>query len=185
MPITPTHWGSPKWISIHVTCYFIDTVYGTNIKKQQQLHQWLEDSAYMLPCGICTHHFLKFMTENPLPTAKIYEAGETPYLRWSIKAHNAVRTRQHKPLADEELVVLTYKSGQIYGINTLTPTSLQTIAPTCDSSKLEGERTSYNIAAYIFGSLVLLGLLVFFIYLGMQTMKPSQINRKKVLEMSE
>lgn len=99
-----------------MTCYYVDLLFSKNLERQQQLHDWMELSAYMLPCGVCEYHFKKFMRDNPLPPVAEFDPQTCPYLRWSIRAHNAVRKRQNKPLADEDEVVASYKSGTIYGL---------------------------------------------------------------------
>lgn len=174
MPITPNDWGGCKWLSIHITCYYVDIVFGRNLDRQTQLHAWLKLSAPMLPCGVCEHHFDKFIKDNPLPEVKAYEPGETPYLRWSIRAHNNVRSRQHKPLADEDLVVLSYKSGKMYGADK--PTSMDStqtglaVSDPPSSSEAEASGTSaselngYKITTYILTGLLSAGILALLIY---------------------
>mgnify|MGYP000468542722 CR=1 FL=1 len=166
MPITPIHWGEFKWLSMHVTCYYIDTVFGRNLERQRTLHGWLQSSAEMLPCGECEHHFKSYLTSHPLPAVQVYPRGETPYLRWSIRAHNSVRRRQRKPLADEETVIATYKSGQIYG-GKKSPSSPMTSTPTslsADPSAAEDlVGSGYKIATYVLGAILgtlLLGLMI-------------------------
>ena len=178
MPITPNHWGEPKWLGIHVTCYYIDVVFGKNLERQQMLHNWLELSAYMLPCSNCENHFLAFQKHNPLPEIKEYQPGETPYLRWSIRAHNAVRKRQGKALADEDLVVLTYKSGTIYGTkhHSAPKSRTQLAASDPPSSELAG----YKIATYVLGALSGLFVLAGLIYLISRL-----FTRKPVPELSD
>ena len=117
MPITPNHWGGCTWISIHVTCYYIDALFSKNIERQKMLHAWMRLRAFLLACGACEQHFLQFMKQFPMPEPKEYNPADTVYLRWSIRAHNNVRRRQHKSEADEEEVVAAYKSGTIYGLD--------------------------------------------------------------------
>lgn len=189
MPITPVDWGGFKWMSIHVTCYYIDILYGKDLGRQQKLHDWINLSAYMLPCGICEHHFLDFTRDNSLPEVQEYEPGETPYLRWSIRAHNAVRKRQRKTLADEDLVVLTYKSGKIYGADTYladpkTRTSLAADTdPSGNTAKTNpenGYQNGYQIATYILGGVLGLIVLAATIYLIVRS-----LHRRPLPEMSE
>jgi len=204
MPITPVHWGGFKWLGIHVTCYYIDIVFGRNLKRQEMLHDWVHLSAFMLPCGICENHFLHFQRENPLPEVKEYEPGETPYLRWSIRAHNAVRERQRKPLMDEDVVVLAYKSGKMYGADQYLahPKSRTNLASTSSpvaaldsSTDLSGNYDSdldyrvsaltsqlkeYQIATYVLSGI--LGALAVFavIYLAVQF-----LSKRPISELSE
>jgi hypothetical protein len=165
MPITPNDWGGCKWLSIHITCYYVDVAFGRNVDRQKQLHAWLKLSAPMLPCGVCERHFAKFMTDTPLPDVKAYEPGETPYLRWSIQAHNNVRARQHKPLADEEVVVLSYKSGKMYGADkylaapnartSLSTTDVQETPNDADPSDAStSDLNSYKITTFILAGLL-------------------------------
>lgn len=172
MPITPSHWGGCKWLGIHVTCYYIDTVFGQNLKKQQTLREWLKSSAEMLPCGICEYHFLQFQTQHPIPAPRALEPGETPYLRWSIQAHNAVRARQNKSLADEDTVVAAYKSGKMYGLDSYvqSPESRASLAKLggdpVDDETLEKQFTPYVLATYILGTIVGLILIAGFLWLA-------------------
>lgn len=132
MPITPPDWWF-KWLSIHVSCYYIDTVFPHNLERQQALIDWVNLSAETLPCSNCEHHFKQYIAQNPLPTPQRFDPNTTPYLRWSIQAHNDVRARQNKELADIEEVVQSYKSGKIYGAERLlAPTDLHSIEGTKD-----------------------------------------------------
>lgn len=117
MPITPDHWGGPKWLGIHVSCHYIDAVFYADLEKQAQLHLWLKSSAEVLPCGMCEGHFKEFQATDPIPGVKVYGKNEAPYLRWSVRAHNSVRLRQNKPLAVEDDVVAAYQSGVMYGLD--------------------------------------------------------------------
>lgn len=117
MVITPQHWGKPKWFSIHVTCHYIDTLFYNNLDRQNTLIRWIQDSAEMLACSVCEAHFKQYIQQNPLPIASIFNPKTAPFLRWSIRAHNSVRARQGKPLANEEEVVQTYQNGEMYGLN--------------------------------------------------------------------
>lgn len=190
MPITPVDWGGCKWLGIHVTCYYVDVIFGRNLQRQQMLHDWIRLSAHMLPCGICENHFLKFQDANPLPDIQEYEAGETPYLRWSVRAHNEVRQRQHKPTVDEDLVVLTYKSGKIFGADTyLAPPRTRTnlasseLNLTTDPSGVDTgakELNGYKLTTYILGAILGLFLLLAFVYIGIRF-----FGRRPIPELSE
>lgn len=174
MPITPQHWGAPKWFGIHVTCYFVDTVYRQNIDKQTVLHRWLRDSADMLPCNVCTHHFLQFMQSNPLPAIQAYASGETPYLRWSIRAHNAVNKRNGKPEINEETIIQSYKSGVMYGLHSQAqPTQLQ-------ADFTSSNTISFEIATYVLATLLALCLGGMGLYFILRSKR-----RQKIPELSD
>ena len=189
MPITPVGF---TWLSKHVTYYYVDIMFGRDLNRQKMLHDWTLLSAYMLACGICEGHFLKYQEENPLPEIKEYEPGETPYLRWSIRAHNAVRERQNKPLADEDTVVLTYKSGKIYGAEAYLPlpktrASLASNTPPTSDGDSSGSSgvgpeniNTFKVATYILGSVLGVILLAGVIYAGVRVFR-----KQLVPELSE
>jgi hypothetical protein len=180
MPISPSDWGGFKWLGKHITCYYVDIVFGRDLQRQQMLHDWIKLSAYMLPCGICENHFIQYQKNYPLPEIKEYEPGQTPYLRWSIRAHNSVRRRQRKSVVDEDVVVMTYKSGKIFGADTYiaapkTRTSLESMANTNLATDPSGctnvttsELNGYKLATYILSSLVGLFLLLTLVYFGIR-----------------
>lgn len=97
----------------------------------------------------------------------MYEAGETPYLRWSIQAHNDVRKRQGKTLADEDVVVLTYKSGRIFGVdkNNMIASQLTVENVSLSEDTESSELQSYKITTYVLCAILGVAILAFVIYM--------------------
>ena len=89
--ITPEDWGPPFWYSYYVQALALPPKKLTKEQSDAFLQQ-LQALPHLLPCASCQKHFQAFLDQNP----KSEFASGTDAFLYILKAHNAVRMRQHK-----------------------------------------------------------------------------------------
>ena len=74
-------WGPDTWYVIHIIA---DSSPDSFTREQtSQYERFYRSLAYVLPCPICSVHYMDFMKNNPPVFHSRMEA-----LRWTVKAHN-------------------------------------------------------------------------------------------------
>ena len=110
----PENWGPRFWDVIHIVALFLDFMYTR--QPEQAVKRWknfIQGITGGIPCGQCEHHFLQYQKDHPIPTQS-NGSSDPSFLKWTIRAHNNVRERNGKKLADEQDVVDAYIGGNPY-----------------------------------------------------------------------
>jgi len=89
-------WGPDTWYVIHIIA---DSSPDSFTREQtSQYERFYRSLAYVLPCPICSVHYMDFMKNNPPVFHSRMEA-----LRWTVHAHNhANKVTGAKILSDQE-----------------------------------------------------------------------------------
>jgi hypothetical protein len=88
-------WGPDTWYVIHIIA---DSAPDTFTPHQtSQYERFYRSLAYVLPCPICSVHFMDFMSKDPPVFHTRMEA-----LRWTIRAHNHTNKITNAPILTEE-----------------------------------------------------------------------------------
>jgi hypothetical protein len=75
-------WGPDTWYVIHIIA---DSSPDTFTREQTaQYERFYRSLAYVLPCPICSVHYMDFMKNDPPIFHSRMEA-----LRWTVRAHNS------------------------------------------------------------------------------------------------
>ena len=114
MAFRPDEWGPPFWKVIHIVAYYLDHVYLNNPEEaKRKWINFLSGITPVVPCANCEFHFTKFQKHHPPPMSS--RGKEDPqFLKWTIEAHNKVRSRNHKFVPKVEDVVRAYREGHVY-----------------------------------------------------------------------
>jgi hypothetical protein len=87
MGVLPSIWGPNLWGTLHLLC-----LAGTITPE------FVQEFSKVIPCPLCSKHFMDTITENPLPeTEDVYVL-----FKWSVFIHNLVNARIGKPIVEAE-----------------------------------------------------------------------------------
>ena len=117
MGLTPEVWGPHFWNTIHIAAYGLD-FHGSKddmakMESADRFAHFIKGVTKGLPCGECEHHFKQFQAKYPPPSTT---GGwkDPSFLRWTVRAHNAVNKRTGKYTPTEDEVVKAYQSGRTF-----------------------------------------------------------------------
>ncbi len=133
--------GPSQWMSLHNVARTLTP------EKMQTFKQFVQAMAALLPCGVCSSHFRKLVSET-LQASTPAEA-----LQWTIDVHNAVNKRLGKPVLTNAQAIRAIRQG-----------SKNSIA---DSPSPAAPCATINTFGYVFmalfiiTALALVGVLVF------------------------
>lgn len=136
MTFGPDTWGPSFWAVIHTVAYYLDYLYTKRPSDaRQRWTEFLNGITQGIPCSACESHFRTFQAENPVP-AESNGTRDPTFLKWTARAHNAVRVRTNKFTPRVEDVVKAYQSGRMYTHTSNTHTT--TLSSSVSSSPLSG-----------------------------------------------
>ena len=104
MRLSPSIWGPPFWLSIHITALAYSKTPSYAEKKAAK--EFFESLQFILPCPICREHLKEHLKKFPI----------TPHLdrredlfKWTIMLHNEVNMSLNKPTFTELEAILYIK----------------------------------------------------------------------------
>ena len=74
-------WGPDTWYVIHIIADSSPDIFTR--EQTAQYERFYRSLSYVLPCPICSVHYMDFMKNNPPVFHSRMEA-----LRWTVRAHN-------------------------------------------------------------------------------------------------
>jgi len=101
-------WGPKAWGFMHA-CTFAYPA-KANSEQRKQMHDFLISAGHVLPCKVCSVHFLEFAkkTIGARGASAPMFAGNQALARWLVAAHNDVNKTAGKPLWSFEDVQKLY-----------------------------------------------------------------------------
>lgn len=111
---SPDKWGPYFWTVMHITALYFDHLFMRD--PTTALGAWtkfVHGITMALPCSQCKNHFLEFQSKDPVPSSS-KGPNDPTCLKWTVRAHNAVRIRTHKFVPKVEDVVAAYRAGTVY-----------------------------------------------------------------------
>jgi hypothetical protein len=96
----PDVWGPHGWKFIH----YITLGYPNNPTEQdkKKYYDFFTTLKYVIPCPICSTHFIENLTENPLSQEVL--KNKINLIQWGIDMHNLVNIKNKKK-------IYTYEEG--------------------------------------------------------------------------
>lgn len=163
MPFTPDVWGPAFWTVIHIVAYYLDHLYVNNPEEtKRKWTNFLNSITDVVPCSKCEFHFKKFQKDNPVPMQSNGRSNPQ-FLIWTVKAHNAVRSRNGKFVPDAQDVVKAYQDGHLYELpSNVSLTKSMSFDP-CHT--VQSQLVSWKIGFGIACMTCVVILIVFFIYI--------------------
>jgi hypothetical protein len=92
--------GPGTWNVIHTMSFYCKT------EDQQSCAQFIKMIIYKYPCESCRKHAISYLKYNPM---KKYLSKSKGLFKWTVKFHNYVNHKLHKPIMSYEMAYEIYK----------------------------------------------------------------------------